>query len=209
TYKKYKPDPEPPAEPVVQAPQREGDVLEIFEEDMSRSKASTQNAMTERARGVVSEESEDLLSPDELQTDATGAPAPIVKPEAAKPVAATSAKQTETRKVAEAAKTAETSKSQPTESPKPIGMDTLPPVAVADLLEMPKSPVAAPVPEPAATMPSLEFDPDLEEFSPQTLLFPEPPPPAPAASAQIDAFQLELLADPPQEERKLAANDSR
>ncbi len=74
TYKKLKPE-EPAPTPVAAPPPREGDVLEIFEADMSQSKGSTQNAMTERARGVA-DESEELLPAELLHADATTPAAP-------------------------------------------------------------------------------------------------------------------------------------
>ncbi len=74
TYKKLKPE-EPAPTPVAAPPPREGDVLEIFEADMSQSKGSTQNAMTERARGVA-DESEELLPAELLHADATTLAAP-------------------------------------------------------------------------------------------------------------------------------------
>lgn len=86
-YKKFKPDPEPA--PVVEPqPQREGDVLEIFESDLSRASSTAGSPMTERARGVA-EEMEDLLAPEVLQSDAS-AGAAATAPQAAalsKPVA--------------------------------------------------------------------------------------------------------------------------
>lgn len=84
-YKKYKPE-EP--EPVVEAapPPREGDVLEIFESDQVSAKAAGNAGMNERARGVA-DEMDDLLTPEELQTDpaqkALAPQKPIEKPVAA------------------------------------------------------------------------------------------------------------------------------
>lgn len=89
SYKKYKADPAPEPEVVAAPPPREGDVLEIFESDQANSKASTQSAMTERARGVA-DDMEDLLTPEEYQTgDKLPALAPVKTPEmAAAPVPA-------------------------------------------------------------------------------------------------------------------------
>lgn len=81
-YKKYKPEPEP--EPVVEAkPVREGDVLEIFESEQANTKSSGRAVMNERARGVA-DESEELLSVEELHSTKPAQTAGVV----AMPVAA-------------------------------------------------------------------------------------------------------------------------
>jgi hypothetical protein len=155
TYKKLKPDPEPVPEPVVQAPPpRDGDVLEIFEEDMSKEKVTVRNAMLERARGVA-DESEVLLSPEELQVD-VAVVAPVAKPaeKATVAVAAEPAKPAAVERpvvVAPAANMPEPVVAEPlppaaesstvptpvTNAPEPLAAEPLAPVVKAQLLLRP------------------------------------------------------------------------
>jgi len=182
-YKKYKPDAEPAPE-VVAAPVREGDVLEIFESDQANAKSSPKSAMSERARGVA-DEMEDLLTPEELQTNpsqqatavaAAANPVPAPAPVADKPAVAAAT---------------------------PV---------VASPVADPASPVVEKAAEPAAALDAIEFTVEPEEVSPQASLVFDAPAPEPLAStplASIDeSLQLELLAEPPAE-LKRAVGDSR
>jgi hypothetical protein len=193
TYKKLKPDPEPAPTPVVETPPREGDVLQIFEEDMSRDKTTAQNAMNERARGVA-DESEELLSPEMLQTDPTGkvtvpagaekttVVASAIVPAVAKEVAASVTSPAVLTVVASTPSvSAEASVAKEVEStPTVVGLQLL---------------------ETGVFMTSVA------ENSRQASLFEKSEPQPAAPQPATDSVQLELLADQPAE-LKLAANGS-
>lgn len=84
----YKRKPEPEPAPVVEPkPPSDGDVLQIFESDLTRSAPAQGSVMSERARGVA-EEMDDLLPPEMLQADAPAAPV-LPAAETKQPVAAT------------------------------------------------------------------------------------------------------------------------
>ncbi len=172
-YEKRKPDPEPPPPVVEAAPVNDGDVLEIFEADLTRSNTSSQSAMSERARGVA-EEFEDLLSPEDLQTDEAVAAAPAKAAE--KPVVAPQVALPPTVKANGGSEVAAASAAQ----------------------------AASPAVPATVAMPTLEFIPESVEHSPQaSLMLDLPAPPAPAPLPSTDSFQLELL-DEPQERKLAA-----
>jgi len=190
-YKKYKPEPEPA--PIVEAPPppREGDVLEIFESDQANAKSSGNAAMSERARGVA-DEMEDLLTPEELQTDPSQAvvepPKAAEKPAAVAPAKVEAIGIPEPVKAVEPAQTVETIKA---EEP-----------AKADEPAKAVEPVAAATPA-AESMPAIDFIIEPRD-SPQVSLPFDPLPVAEAPLASDSSIQLELLADPPPEELKRA-----
>jgi hypothetical protein len=187
-YKKYKPDPEPA--PVVEAPPpppREGDVLEIFESDLANEKSSGNAAMNERARGVA-DEMEDLLTPEELQTNPSQAAVePQKTPE--KPAAAETATAPEAVKVTEPAKPAEIIKAEE-------------PAKVEEPAK-PVEPVVAAASPAVTSMPAIDFIIEPQD-SPQVSLPFDTPPATEAPLASDSSIQLELLADPPPKELKRA-----
>ena len=204
TYKKLKPDPEPAPEPVVQAPPpREGDVLEIFEEDMSREKVVARNAMLERARGVA-DESEELLSPEELQVE-VAAIAPGAKP-AEKPAVVAPQPPQQQPAVASSPVAAPAA---PT--PEPVAAPATMP-SVEFVAEPPQQPAAAtsPIVAPAATtpepvaapaMPSVEVAAESSQqpaAASSPVAVPAAPTPEPVA-APATMPSVEFTAEPPQQ----------
>jgi glycosyltransferase involved in cell wall biosynthesis len=233
-YKKYKPEPEPEA--VVEAPPvREGDVLEIFESDQVSAKASANAGMNERARGVA-DELEDLLTPEELQTDPAQQALTPKKP-AEKPVAAAAASAAPA-KPAEAAKAVEPVK--PLELVKPAELaQAVEPVVAIETLSLVEpvqmaSPVAAAEPvhpvaaaEPATAVESVVAVEPLALVEPVTVALPmaaaepvrpvEVAAPAVASMPTIDfvieleeeSLQASLIFDaPPAESEPPSASDS-
>ncbi len=182
-YKKYKPEPEPA--PVVEAPPpREGDVLEIFESDQAHAKSSGNAVMNERARGIT-DEVEDLLTPEELQTDPSQ-PA-ITSQKAPEPTVATAA--IASMPVAESAKVVEAVK--PVEPPPAPDVETM------------RQPEAATV----ASMPAIDLEIAPQEVSPQVSLPFDLPSVAEAPTASDSSMQLELLADPPEELKRAVGGE--
>jgi len=208
-YKKLKPDPEPPPAPVVQTP-RDGDVLEIFEADLSNSKASSQNAMTERARGVA-DESEDLLSPDELQAN-VAAVAATTKPAEKPAVAAVTSQATVAKPEAVPSVATPSSIPMPSSAPAASALEltsdvvAVPSQAAAAKPEAAPSVVApssTPLPSPVAAVPALELASDVVATVPSqvvaTKFEPAPvvgaPPSIPLSSPAPAAPALELAPD--------------
>lgn len=198
-YKKLKPEPEtPPPPPPEVVARHHGDVLEIFESDLSRAKASPQSVMNERARGVA-DESEELLSPEALQAEA---PAPAAVPgKGALPGISPTAASTGAPLAVQLAHP-EVKPAMVTPHGRAGGALDASVVSAPDRSPSVAAPVVS-VPEPG---PVLALVPDSAEPSGQASLFPEI---GPSAVSTHESLQLELLADPPPAEQKLAANDSR
>jgi glycosyltransferase involved in cell wall biosynthesis len=143
----------------VAASKSEGDVLKVF---ASKEAAAAETPMTERARGVA-DDSEELLSPDLLETDAPAPPRVFSGPSGAKkpsaPVADKAAPQPDAVKQA-ALKAARMAALQPIASaprpvvaPKAASATTKPPVTKPAASPLTRPPVSGPITRPPATLP--------------------------------------------------------